>query len=188
MIGYLSGTIIDKHGDHLWLDVQGVGYRIRSGLRLREQAIVGEPLSMYIHTHVREGALELFGFENRQALLLFEIIISVSGIGPKIGLKIIGSSTVDRIKQAVQTADIAFFQGIPGIGKKGAQRIIVDLKGKLPVLKDLDLSDDAQDPVIDALMQFGFARSDIQRILSTLDSGLSEEDQIRQGLKALGRK
>lgn len=188
MIGYLRGKVIDKTADELWLDVSGVGYRLRLASRLQGSSSIGDTVALYIHTNVREGAIELFGFDSRASLELFEVIISVSGIGPKIGLKVVAHASVDRIKQAVQTADISFFQGIPGIGKKGAQRIIVDLKGKLPVLKDVDLTDESEDPVVEALAGFGFAETEIKKALASLDDSLSEEDKIRQTLKILGRK
>jgi holliday junction DNA helicase RuvA len=190
MIGYLKGTVIEKRGVEVWLGVRDVGYRVRVGSRLSGNISVGDGVELYVHTAVREDALDLYGFLTLSELRLFELIISVSGIGPKIGLSIVGNQSVEGIEKAVREADVTFFQRIPGIGKKGAQRIIVDLKGKLPSLKELDLSGDgeAEDDVTQALMGFGFGRVEVLGVLKDLDGSLSESEKIRQGLKRLGRK
>jgi holliday junction DNA helicase RuvA len=189
MIGYLKGLVIEKRLPEIWIDVQGVGYRVRIGERMQPKAVLGQEIAMYIHTAVREDAITLYGFEDYAGLKLFELVIGVSGIGPKIGMAIVGREKPENIERAVREADVAFFQGIPGIGKKGAQRVIVDLKGKLPSMADLDLSDmdDAADVVV-ALKQFGFKEADIQVVLRKLPADLSEEEQIRQALKQLGKR
>lgn len=189
MIGYLRGKVIEKRLPEIWVDVQGVGYRVRIGERTQAQVTLGQEISLYIHTAVREDAITLYGFDDYAGLKLFELVIGVSGIGPKIGMAIVGREKPENIERAVRDADVAFFQTIPGIGKKGAQRVIVDLKGKLPSMAELDLSDlDEIADVVVALKQFGFKEADIQAVLRKLPEGLSEEEQIRQALKQLGRK
>lgn len=187
MIGYLRGTILDIHGSEVWLDVQGVGYRVHVGKQGVGSA-VGSDIALYIHTAVKEDAITLYGFADYAALRLFELVISVSGVGPKIGMAIVGGAASDTVERAIRDADVAFFQSIPGIGKKGAQRIIVDLKSKIGSFKDVDLADGAGDDVVEALKQFGFKEGEIMAALSDLDRSMSVEDQVRAGLKRLGKR
>jgi len=189
MIGYLKGLVIEKKRNEVWLLCGQVGYRVRIGESLNQKLTPGSEVELFIHTAVRDDALDLYGFFNVGELQLFELIISVSGVGPKIGLAIMGQRSVEQIQKAVQEADVAFFQKIPGIGKKGAQRIIVDLKGKLPSIKDLDLTEDeSEDEVVEALRQFGFTAAEVMAVMGDLDPQLSSENRIREGLKRLGRR
>lgn len=190
MIGFLKGTLIDKKLPEIWLLCGSVGYRVRVGERVGGKLHLDQEISLYIHTAVREDALDLYGFLDRQELHLFELILSVSGIGPKIGLAVLGTRTVSQVEEAVRKADVAFFTKINGIGKKGAQRLIVDLKGKLPSETDLDLSDDdgTGDAVAEALLQFGFTRPEVLTALKKVDPELSEAEKIRWSLKHLGRR
>ena len=188
MIGYLKGIIIEKRSPDIWIDVRDIGYRVKVGQSLISTHSIGDQIELFIHTYVRQDTLELYGFQTKQQLQMFELILSVSGIGPKIGLSILGTKSVDQIEKAVSHADVSFFSSVPGIGKKGAQRIIVDLKKKLPSLKDLDLAADFQNrPVIDALKQFGFSQAEINAVLNSLDSNLPEAELIKQSLKLLGK-
>lgn len=189
MIGYLRGKVIEKHVPEVWVDVSGVGYRVRVGERVYQSVVVDEEVFLYIHTAVRDDAIDLYGMADVAELQLFETVLGVSGIGPKIGLAIVGNRSVAQVEKAVREADVAFFQSIPGIGKKGAQRIIVDLKGKLGSLAELDLSDESEneDEVVEALVSFGFGRKDVLMVVAKLE-GESVEERVREGLKRLGRR
>lgn len=191
MIGYLKGTIIACQTQEIWINVSGVGYRVRTGYR--GQGIgdrqIGSEIQLFIHTAVREDAITLYGFPTMEALQLFELLISVSGVGPKTGMEIVGAAGHDHIEAAISQADVNFFSGIKGIGKKSAQRIIVDLKSKIGSLKEMDLAaEDEDDSVFMALKQFGFKSGEIQQVLKLLDRTKSESEQIRAGLKMLGKK
>ena len=190
MIGYLKGHVAYTRSAEIWLLVGGVGYRVRVGERLRQAVTTGEDLELFIHTHVREDEITLYGFADFAELLFFETLLSASGVGPKIALTIVGTQAVERVSTAIQEADVGFFTKVPGIGKKGAQRIIVDLKGKLGSLKELDLNEDldGDDDVTLALMQFGFKRPAIELALEGLDSTLPAEVRVREGLRRLGKK
>lgn len=189
MIGFLHGKIMDKRIPEVWLLVGGVGYRVKVGPRTFEQVKVEEETEFYIHTHLRQDALELFGFVDREELDLFELLLTVSGVGPKIALTVIGNQSVAQIERAVREADVAFFTRIPGLGKKGAQRIIVDLKSKIGSLKELDLQSEASenDDVTLALKQFGFKSEDIRQVMKQIDPSLSDQEKVKIGLKKLGR-
>ena len=189
MIGYLKGRVIDKTLYELWIDVRDVGYRVKVGVSMLEGLGVGDEVELYIHTAVRDDAIDLYGFESMASRSMFELILGVSGVGPKIGLAVVGSNSVEKVERAVREADVAFFQAVPGIGKKGAQRIIVDLKGKLPSVKELDLGDDGNqdDEVMSALMQFGFSRAEVRAVMKDMDRDLDDEERMREGLRRLGR-
>ena len=114
--------------------------------------------------------------------------MTVSGVGPKIALAIIGSQSPAAVEQAIQQADVNFFTRIPGLGRKGSQRIIVDLKGKIGSLKELDLQSEAMDDdVTQALRQFGFKTAEIRQVLGQIEGSLSDEEKVREGLKRLGK-
>jgi Holliday junction DNA helicase RuvA len=186
MIGYLKGTVIALKHQELWLDVSGVGYRIKVGAY--GNTPVQSEIQLFIHTAVREDAITLYGFSTMEELELFELLISVSGIGPKTGMDIVGAASGSMIEQAIREADVGFFSGIKGIGKKSAQRIIIDLKNKIGSLKDIDLSQNEEaDAVFLALKQFGFKPGEIYSVLNQIDRTTSEQAQIKAGLKLLGK-
>lgn len=189
MIGFLSGTLGFRTGDRLILLVGGVGYAVsptQSVLsRLPE---TGNRLELFIYTHVREDQLTLFGFESREEQSLFELMLSVSGIGPKTALAILSRGSADQIRTAVSMADVDFFLQTPGVGKKSAQRIIIDLKSKLGDLAELDLSGQSQEQneeLIGALRSMGFKPDEIKPILRNIDHSLPLPDQIRVALRGL---
>ncbi len=187
MIGYLSGQVLDKHNQEIWVEVAGVGYRVMTSVDVYSKLQLGSWVKLYVHTHVREGAIDLYGFLDRSGLVMFELLLSVSGIGPKTALGITDAGDAGAITRAVQQANIAFFQAVPGIGKKSAQRIIVDLKGKLGQVKELDLADESDDGVVEALVSLGFDRAAVMKVVGELPEGLSEDDKVREGLRKLGR-
>lgn len=189
MIGYLRGKVIEKKAGEMWLDVGGVGYRIKTqNSKLKVQN--GNELELFIHTAVREDAITLYGFETMKELEIFELLLTVSGVGPKTAMVIVVRHKPERIEKAIREADVDFFQQVPGIGKKSAQRIIVDLKGKVGSLKELDLESEGEDidDVTLALKQFGFKGEEIRQVLKQIDPSLSDQEKVREGLKKLGRK
>jgi holliday junction DNA helicase RuvA len=189
MIGYLKGKVIAKKGQEVWVEVNGVGYRVRVGESQISRYKIQDTNELYIHTNVKQDGIELFGFESMEKLMMFEMLLNVSGVGPKTALAIVGAQSVEQIYRAVQEADVAFFKAMPGLGTKGSQRIIVDLKGKIPSLKELDLTEgDESDDVVVALVQFGFKREHVLTVLKELEPGLSDEQKIREGLKRLGKR
>ncbi len=190
MIGYLKGRVIEKRLAEVWLDVHDVGYRVKVGPRTYERLTSGELAELFVHTHAREDALELFGFLNRNELDLFELLLQVAGVAPKTALTVVGTQSVERIEQAIRQADVSFFQRVPGIGKKGAQRIIVDLKSKIGSVKEIDLSveEKVDEDVVAALVQLGFSRGEIREVLKTIEPNISDEEKVREGLRRLGNR
>ncbi len=188
MIGYLKGKIIEERRNEIWLDVSGVGYRVRVAGKLKVESLKLEEIELFIHTAVREDAITLYGFTTIEELELFEMLIEVSGVGPKTAMEIVGVADGAEIVTAIQNADVNFFSRIKGIGKKSAQRIIIDLKNKIGSLKEVDLtSEDEEEAVFMALKQFGFKSGDIQSALKQIDRSKSEQEQVKMGLKLLGK-
>lgn len=183
MIAFLSGLV--RHlGNHLIiLDVHGVGYKVLLPSNL--SLIENETASLFIHTHVREDTLALYGFADPASLNLFETLISVSGIGPKIGMTLISSASPRDISQAISTNNVNFFTAIPGIGKKGAQRLIVELKSKIGG-DTLDMGDlDNASELVEALTGLGFKALEIRTVLNKVDSANPLQDQLKTALKFL---
>lgn len=192
MIAFLEGTLLLRDDPYIIVNVSGVGYRVvASQAVLSKLGNVGEKITMYIHTHVREDALDLYGFSEQADLKLFEQLIGVSGVGPKTALGIFAVGTRAEIVQAVITGNVLFFTGVPRLGKKNAQKIIIELKGKFGSIQDLDLSESdlvSHNEVVDALLTFGFSKAEIQKALQGLQlDGLSLSEKVKQALKALGR-
>ncbi|MBI3576741.1 Holliday junction branch migration protein RuvA [Candidatus Gottesmanbacteria bacterium] len=188
MIGALRGEIFSSLGNQLILMVHDVGYRISVPQKLVSTSNKGGNLTLFIHTHVRDDALDLYGFITQEELALFELLLTVSGIGPRTALAIIDRG-VAAIRAAVASADVTFFTTVPRVGTKNAQKIIIELKNKLGSVTELDLAagatGDTKD-VLEALTNMGFGRSEVLEVIKRLDPALlSVEDKIRQALKLL---
>ena len=188
MIAYLQGPAIAKN-DYLIILTGGVGYQVYVTANLLQQVAADTnqdlPLEVFVYTHVKEDRLELYGFSKEQELELFKLILTVSGVGPKTALGVINGGAQALIK-AVQEADLSFFTAVPRVGKKLAQKIIIELKSKLGSLKELNLAtlSPKQQDVFDALLGLGFADRDIERAMSQLDlESLELTVAIKQAVK-----
>lgn len=190
MIGSLSGTIEEKYPNPIILDVHGVGYLVHVPDRLAAKLAVHTACRLYIHTHVRQDALDLYGFLTKEECTLFELLLTVSGIGPKTGLMVIDRGVIS-IQKAVSDADVDFFTTIPRLGKKNAQKIIIELKNKLGSLQDLDLAEENGETqeVMEALLSMGFARGEVVGAIKKLtDTEITVEQKIRKALQLMGRQ
>lgn len=187
VIGFLSGEVLYCNNVSLLLNVNGVGYEVYPSRHVISEGItVGEYIELYIHTHVREDQLMLYGFTKPQELELFRLLLSVSGVGPKLSLAILGSGQPEDIKTAIASADVGFFQAIPGIGRKSAQRVIVDLKTKIGGSGELDLSEKNMkkyQTLVSALRSMDISSEEIKEMIKKVDQSASIEEQIRQALR-----
>lgn len=188
MIAFLTGRpqIVD---DQLILVVQGVGYGLHTTAHVLHAAQQTEELSVYVYTHVREDALQLFGFLQPEEKKIFELMLSVSGVGPTTALHL-AERDPQQLVSAVQEAQVSFFTSVPRVGKKLAQKIIIELRGKLGELKELNLTplDSTQSALVSALENLGFSETDAHHALEHLDlESLSEADAIKQAIKLLGK-
>ena len=196
MIARLKGTLAEKAPNRLTVDVGGVGYDVL--VPLSTMYAIGDPgarVALRIHTHVREDALQLFGFATMLEQQLFEKLISVSGIGPKLGLSVLSGIEPEELIRAIRTADVARLTRIPGVGKKTAERLVVELKDRLPqtdvVSPDAPAAvpgDDVRDDLLSALVNLGYPRASVEK---TVDKVLhaaedrSFEPLLRATLKLL---
>ncbi len=189
MIGMLTGAVLLKTASYLILDVHGVGYKILVANPVFSRLMLKESATLYIYTHVREDTLDLYGFLEHEDLNLFELLIGVSGVGCKSALGIFSRGSKGEIVNAVVTGDVAFFTGVPRLGKKNAQKIIIELKNKLGGLEDLDLSENVEDrEALKALESFGFTAREAQVALRNLNgAGETIEEKIKLALKNLGK-
>ncbi len=193
MIAYLSGTIHSKGSNYLIImTAGGVGYKVSAPSEIFRNTIIGEKYNLFIYTHVKEDALDLYGFAKQEDLTLFEMFLGVSGIGPKTALSIFGNGKSDKIKEAVVKGDVGFFTSIPRLGTKNAQKIIIELRPKLSNLNNLiDLSEESGETkeIIDALKSFGFSPAEAKEALRSIKDIQGDTSvKIKAALKFLGKR
>lgn len=190
MIGYLEGKVAGLTEDGCFIDVNGVGYRVMcSTATLAALPPEGSKTRVWTHTHVREDALALFGFVSPAEQRIFEALLGVSGVGPKVALQICSAFTPEAFRKTLATDDLAAITAVPGVGKKTAQRIVLDLKEKLSV-PDLGVVGSGSDNVArarSALENLGYSAAEVRAALSELGPAPEEELEtvIRSALKVL---
>jgi Holliday junction DNA helicase RuvA len=179
MIARLRGRVSGRAGTGLVVDVNGVGYLVNATPSV--QRLGDGEITIEIHTVVREDALQLYGFASTDERELFELLLGVNGVGPKVALAIVSGSTPAELRRAIARDDVKRFQAIPGIGLKTAQRVVLELKEKLTLVatgaSDSDLT------ARDALVELGWSLLDAERALSGVDAGLPVEEQVRLALR-----
>lgn len=184
MIARLTGQPDRLSSDSLIVDVNGVGYKVFVG---PETKIGGDSVTLFIHTHVREDTLDLYGFLTAAELQLFKLIINIAGIGPRTGLILVNQG-VEAVTAAISRADVDFFTGIPRLGKKNAQKIIIELKPKLGDLTALDLAGESTEikDAIAALVNLGFRPKEARTALKQAEGG-DLDSRLKSALKILGK-
>jgi len=197
MIARLSGTVVALEDGALILDVAGVGYRVHvpAGV-LAEQGRLGETATLLTHLHLRENEMELFGAADAATLSLFKQLLAVSGIGPKLALAVLSALDLGSLRRAILTEDLARLTEVPGIGRKTAARMVLDLKSRLEAeglspealgaggtAARPGFSDDAE--ALEALLALGYSRPEARRGLATVDPGLPLEERLVAALRAL---
>jgi Holliday junction DNA helicase RuvA len=186
MIAKLTGKPERLTPDSIIVDVNGVGYKVFVGGNTQ---VNGETVTLFIHTHVREDALDLYGFTRREELELFKLVINISGVGPRTGLLLVNQG-VEAIIAAVSKADVDFFTSIPRLGKKNAQKIIIELKPKLGDLTALDLAGESSETkdAVNALVNLGFRPKEVREALRQASGPSDDMDtKIKAALKYLGK-
>lgn len=191
MIGYLNGEIVAVDDSHIVIDVSGVGYSVVVSKDVLSKTGINSKLKLFIYTHVREDLIQLYGFLDLLELKLFRSLISVSGVGPKTAMSIFSIGSRDSIIEAIIKGDVSFFTSVSRLGKKNAQKIIIELKNKFGSIEDLDLSkidSKEKDEIIAALTGFGFTRKEsLDAIKSIRGEGKTVAEKIRLALKQMGR-
>jgi Holliday junction DNA helicase RuvA len=193
MIGHLRGEIVRKGVQEVVVDVAGVGYKVQIPLStFYKLGREGESVSLRIHTHVREDALSLFGFLTEHEQLLFERLISVSGVGPKLAVNVLSGIDATELLEALRGSDVARLTRVPGVGKKTAERLVLELKDKLPAPAVTETPQappsSAKEDLLSALANLGYSRPEAEK---SVDKALREgagspfEDLLRRTLAIL---
>lgn len=187
MIGSINGKIIFKNLKYIIVDVGGVGYKISVSLEtLSENSKIGDEIFLWIHTIVREDALDLYGFVDPKELEFFEMLISVSGIGPKSGLAILGVANMETLKKAIATSDTSYLTKISGIGRKTAEKIVIELRDKMGE-ENKDISLQGEMDALEALKALGYSQNEARDALKqTISKDINSK--IKEALKILGSK
>ncbi len=191
MIGSLHGVIELFDGSMMLVNVHGVGYRVHVPLGVRKNFQLTQNIDLYIYSHIREDIFDLYGFSTLEELKLFEALLSVSGIGPKTALGVFSIGTRDTILSAIQKADVSFFSSVPRLGKKNAQKLIIELKSKVGSLEELDLTGKhaiGNSDVVTALKSFGFTQREAEAALEAIgNESMDTSAKLKLALKYLGK-
>lgn len=190
MIAHVSGIVAEKFNSSIIVDVHGVGYEVAVALGDYEHALLNEPIKFYTHHHIREQSQELFGFTSLAAKKLFEMLITVQGVGPKAALAILSLGESEVVRNAIANGDSAFITKASGVGKRIAERVVVDLTDKvgLAIRTDVNavgLSQEVShaDEALEALMALGYNLNDATRALEGIPMDLSTADRVTQALR-----
>ena len=200
MIAHLSGKLLSKQPNQVIVDVNGVGYEVHVPLStFYELGEIGSLVQLRIYTHVREDTIALFGFKSANEKVMFEQVTSISGIGPKLGITILSGMPVDELVAAIRQSNLARLTSIPGIGKKTAERLVVELRDKLAKVVTVPADEQTatasvsqpQDDVVSALVNLGYAKASaekaVQTVVSTSKTEPAFEELLRTALRQLSR-
>ena len=190
MIAHVFGKVAEKFNSSLVIDVHGVGYEISVATNDFDAVVLDQEVKFYTYHHVREQAEELFGFSSLAAKKLFEMLITVQGVGPKAALAILSLGDAEQVRNAIANADSGFVQKATGVGKKTAERVVVDLSDKVglpthysqtetPLQTELNTSDEA----LEALMALGYTLADATKALENVDANLPTAQRVTEALK-----
>lgn len=190
MIAHVFGKVAEKFNGSLVIDVHGVGYEVSVATNDFDAVILDQEVKFYTYHHVREQSEELFGFSSLAAKKLFEMLITVQGVGPKAALSILSLGDAEQVRNAIANADSGFVQKATGVGKKTAERVVVDLSDKVglpthygrtetPLQTELNTSDEA----LEALMALGYTLADATKALEDVDINLPTSQRVTEALK-----
>lgn len=202
MLAYIKGNLEIKNNDYIVIDVGGLGYKVNMSKRALENVgNIGDKIKVYTYYRVREDDISIFGFNTNEELRMFELLLSVSGIGAKVALTILSNIEITEFALAVITDDVNKIVKIPGIGKKSAQRIILELKDKLKAQElaeaeeqgetkqiKQEKNNEAEEEAIAALQILGYSKKDIEKAFGKLaNKDVSVEELIKKGLTILSQ-
>ncbi len=180
MYAYLNGIIKDIESNYIVLDINGIGYLIYVANPYYYQ--IENSYKVYTYTHIREDEFSLYGFKSKEELDLFLKLISVKGLGPKMALPILATGSIEGIMDAIDRENILYLKKFPKIGDKVARQIILDLKGKLAKTVT---NNNINEELTEALLALGYKNNDIKKVVTSIDSNLTIENQIKEALKLL---
>jgi len=189
MIAKIEGIVWDSNNKFLTIGVGGIGFKIYSTLETKEVSDKGEKISLFTHLVVREDALDLYGFLTEEELTFFEMLISISGIGPKTALNVLNISSVLALKKAISSGDISHLTKVSGIGKKIAEKMVLELKNKVTMTKEeSDISFRDEIDAIEGLKSLGYTQKEARDALKEIDKTITKTgERIKAALKILGK-
>jgi len=188
MIGRLRGVLVDRGTESIVLDVGGIGYQVAVTPRtLVGLPGIGEEVVLHTHLHVREDQLALFGFDTVADKALFSMLLGVSGIGPKVGLAILATMTPEQLQIAVVSDDVTALTAVPGIGKRSAEKLMVELRPKMEVDFEAGTASGPLSEVREALVGLGYGPDEIRGTLADMPQDLTVADMVKRSLQRLGR-
>lgn len=195
MIATLSGIVSEKLFDCIVVEVNGVGYGLYVPAEDYGQLKTGDQTKIYVYEHIREQAHDLFGFTSRDTKALFELLLSVNGIGPKMALNMLSTGSVQDVRQAIAAGDVKYIQQANGVGKRVAERVVVELKDKVGLIGvDLEStgllqgeSASISDEAVEGLVALGYSSQDAAKALHGVDQDLSTADRIKQALREVAK-
>lgn len=189
MIAHVIGRVAEKFNGSVIVDVQGVGYEVSVAANDYDEALLSKEIKLYTYHHIREQSQELFGFSTLAAKKLFELLITVQGVGPKAALSILSLGTAEHVRNAIANSDSAYIQKASGVGKKTAEGVVVKLNDKVgtpvyykhdaPVQAEFDANDEA----LEALIALGYTLADASKALEGVDVAIPTAQRVTQALK-----
>ncbi|HEX9594776.1 MAG TPA: Holliday junction branch migration protein RuvA [Candidatus Saccharimonadales bacterium] len=185
MIAQLRGKVVAVAGKTAVLDVGGIGYGVQVPDGLLSDIAIGQETELKTYHHIKENTNELFGFDSLEAKNLFELLIGISGVGPKSALAVMSLGPQDRIRQAIASENSNYLSGAAGVGKRSAQRICSELKDKVGQVETIIGADITGDDALEALLSLGYSRQQAAAALSKVDRQAPSEEQVKQALKDL---
>ncbi|HZP55474.1 MAG TPA: Holliday junction branch migration protein RuvA [Candidatus Saccharimonadales bacterium] len=191
MIVALKGEVAEKHGQMVIIETGGVGYGVYVSFEDFGALNVSEPTKLYIYESIRENAYELFGFRNRESKNLFEQLLTVKGVGPKMALAILSVASLQQVRQSIAAGDVKFISQAAGVGRKVAERVVVDLKDKVGLAPSEGATEflttpaaDPSDEALQGLVALGYSVQDALDALKNVDNKLAPAERIKEALKA----
>lgn len=199
MIGFLRGTVIERNDDGCVLDVSGVGYELSCSATTLDDTLASDEVRLWVHTAVREDAITLYGFSTTTEKQMFLSLLKVNGVGPKMAIKILSAAPTSHLTQMIEAGDVKALSGLPKVGKKTAEQLILSLKGKLVVTPEVATAkplpkkagvlapkfSGARADVLSALVNLGFRLPDAERVVGDLPEDVDVQTGVRSGLQAL---
>jgi len=188
MIAHVFGVVAEKFANSVIVDVHDIGYEVQVPTIDFDRALLGEPIKFYTYHHIREQSQELFGFSSLSAKKLFELLITVQGVGPKAALSILSLGESEAVRNGIANSDSAFLSKASGVGKKTAERVVVDLADKVGLALNVAhasgaTATSAGDEALEALMALGYSLNDAMAALETVPTDLSTPQRVTLALK-----
>lgn len=188
MISQITGKLIHKADKFIIVETNGIGYKIFGTTELISKTKENETVKIWTYLAVRENALDLYGFSDKKGLDFFELLITISGVGPKTALNILNVATVDSLRKAISSGDTAHLTKVSGLGKKMADKIVLELKGKLGSYEEVQLGLREEIDALEALKSLGYSHKEAREALQEIDKSLtSTSDRVKAALKHLGK-